>query len=254
MIPNRIHFCCGFSDPPTEFLFVHYLAVKSASLVNEPDEITLSYHRAPGGIWWERVQPYVRPIQIEPPTEIFGRPLLHFAHQADVFRLRKLLAEGGIYLDIDTLCLQPFERLLGHEMVMALNSAGNDGLCNAVMLARPGARFLRAWLSEFRTFRSRGRDEFYDEHAVRVPMQLFQRAELRDTITVLPYTAFFYPDCLRRELLFTATDITRWASSYCVHLWEAATMPILRRLTPEAVQTGTSAYCRMARPFLDGEW
>jgi hypothetical protein len=253
VIPNCIHFCCGFSNPPTGFLFVHYLAVKSASLVNAPEEITLSYSRAPGGVWWERVQPYVRPIRIEPPTTIFGRPLKHFVHQADVFRLRKLLDEGGIYLDIDTLCLRPFLPLLNREMVMARQTAEGYGLCNAVMLAQPGARFLRAWLWEYRYFRSQGHDQFWDEHAVRVPLQLLCRRDLRDAITVLPYTSFFYPDYHETERLFVSEDVTPWANAYSVHLWETVSMAALRSLTPAAVRSGRSAYCRMARPFLNDE-
>jgi hypothetical protein len=253
MIPNRIHFCFGFSNPPTEFLFAHYLAVKSASLVNEPEEITLSYCHAPGGVWWERVQAYVRPVRIEPPTQIFGRPLKHFAHQSDVFRLRKLISEGGIYLDIDTLCLRPFLPLLSHEVVMARQTEGSYGLCNAVMLAQPGAPFLRAWLREFHWFRSQGRDRFWDEHAVRVPLQLLQRVELRERVYVLPYKAFFYPDCHQTDRLFVSEDVSPWANSYCVHLWETLSMTALRSLTPETVRTGTSAYCRMARPFMEDE-
>ena len=34
---------------------------------------------------------------------IFGHPLIHFAHRADVVRLEKLLCIDGIYLDCDFL-------------------------------------------------------------------------------------------------------------------------------------------------------
>lgn len=36
-------------------------------------------------------------------TEIWGNPVLHFAHKADVIRLEALKEFGGVYLDVDVL-------------------------------------------------------------------------------------------------------------------------------------------------------
>ena len=35
------------------------------------------------------------------PTSVFGKPVNHFAHQADIIRLLAMKHMGGIYLDID---------------------------------------------------------------------------------------------------------------------------------------------------------
>jgi mannosyltransferase OCH1-like enzyme len=114
--------------------------------------------------------------KVAAPTEVFGRPLLHVANRADVLRLRALLDHGGIYLDADVFVHRDFDDLLGHSAVMGLEGQGEreEGLCNAVILAEPGAPFLTRWFEEYRHFRSRGRDEFWNEHSVKLPLRLMR--------------------------------------------------------------------------------
>jgi hypothetical protein len=251
-IPNWIHFCFGFADPPTAFTFAHYLAAKSAFLVNRPDRLTISYAHAPGGEWWERVQQFATLEQIPMRTKVFNQPLHHFAHRAGVFRVKRLLEQGGIYLDMDTLCLRPFTPLLGHECVMAYQNQG--GLCDATILAVPKSRFLQSWWNQYTWFRSKGQDEYWDEHATGVPYQLSQIPRLKDTIHLLPRTAFFYPHPTRAiEKLFVDEDLSGFRDSYSVHLWETISGPMLFPLTPAHVRDGKSAYCQLARPFLTDE-
>ena len=124
-IPNNIHIIYGLSptfgwDEYTHFVsevgktmtrpkadvfnIIRYLTIKSAHDVNKPDNIFFYYKHKPYGEWWDRALDYITPVEIEPPTEIFGNPVNHFAHQADVIRLQLLIEEGGIYLDSDVLC------------------------------------------------------------------------------------------------------------------------------------------------------
>lgn len=51
---------------------------------------------------------------------IFGTPVKHYAHKADIVRMEALLRWGGIYLDIDVITLRPFDHLLDKDMVMGL--------------------------------------------------------------------------------------------------------------------------------------
>jgi len=145
VIPNIIHFvfglCEDFGGRP--FSLVHYLAVKSAYDCNRPEVIYLHYAHQPSGEWWDRAKPYLTLIQLDPPKEIFGKPLLHYAHVSDIIRLEVLLKYGGIYLDIDVVCLKAFAPFFKHETVMGKEREG--GLCNAVILAAPKARFIRRW-------------------------------------------------------------------------------------------------------------
>src|SRR6185436_7511775 len=112
--------------------------------------------------------PHVSAEKIEAPTAIFGNPLRHPAHRADVVRLEKLLEHGGIYLDCDMLVRKSFDDLLGHSVVLARQSPiENFGVPNAAILAEPNAPFLRRWYESYETFRGDG-NRHWDEHSVLV--------------------------------------------------------------------------------------
>ena len=253
MIPNNIHFCFGMATPATPFLFCHYLAVKSAFKVNKPDKLTIHVANKPSGKWWDAVQQFALINVIEAPATVFDRPLKHYAHKADVVRLKVLLQEGGIYLDMDTLCLHPFTPLLKHECVMCRQGADAWGLCNATMLARPQSRFLKAWFEEYKWFRSEGWDKYWDEHSVQLPLKLMQKPELKDTLTVLPWTDFFYPNPNDHASLFENPDTSPWSTSFSLHLWEMMNMKRLETLDPQWFRSSYSAYAQLARQFLDDE-
>ncbi len=252
-IPNRFHFCFGLA-PGSRFLFAHYLAVKSAWMVNRPQSITVYYAHQPAGEWWQEVQQFATVLQVDAVEEIYGRGLHHFAHRADVLRLLALRRDGGIYLDADTLCLRPFSPLLAlNEVVMARQGAGNYGLCNAVILARPQSLFIEAWLRSYESFRSKGRDQFWDEHAVKKPLELMLQSEVSGRITALDWRSFFYPDFSRPQPLFAKSDVAPWAGAFCLHLWETVNWPRVAGITPRSVRDGDCAYARLARQFLAGE-
>ncbi|MCY2994491.1 MAG: glycosyltransferase, partial [Planctomycetota bacterium] len=159
-IPNIFHFCFGF-QPDAKFGFLEYLAIKSAYELNRPERIYLHYQHECSGEWWQKARELVTLNRIEAPSEIYGRPLKHFAHRADVVRLRALLEQGGIYLDIDTLCVRPFTELRTQACVLGKQGRWY-GLCNAVILSEPQGVFLSAWLDSFHTFRSVGHDAYWD--------------------------------------------------------------------------------------------
>lgn len=244
MIPNQFHFCFGFSDTPTPFLYAHYLAIRSAVVVNRPQRVTVDYHHAPRSPWWEKAQDLAEFRHVDPPREIFGRPLHHFAHRADVLRLYRLYQEGGIYLDMDTLCLRPFTPLLDNKTVMG-QQVGR-GLCNATILSQAGAPFLREWIDSYRSFRSQGHDRYWDEHSVILPNTLAARSDLSAHITILPPEAFFYPNFHQWQKLFEP-DVSGFDQSYSVHLWETFSLPRLRAVTPEWAATDGSAYAQLIR-------
>lgn len=112
---------------------------------------------------------------------------------------------------------------------------------------------MKAWWNQYTWFRSTGLELNYDEHSVCVPYQLSQLPRLRDSIHILPRTAFFYPHPTRTEKLFVDEDVSGFQDSYCVHLWESISGPTLFNLTPESIRDGKSAYCQLARQFLTDE-
>ncbi len=108
-IPNIIHFVFVNETFLEPFLFYHYLAIYSAYLVNKPDKIYF-YHKAlPFGENWEKLLEIPNLIleEVDIPSKLKEKPLLNYAHKADVIRLEKLYERGGVYMDMDTISVRP---------------------------------------------------------------------------------------------------------------------------------------------------
>ncbi len=118
MIPKIVHFIFGLNSDfgHRPFSLIHNIAIKSAHDVIKPDKIFLYYKYKPcNNKYWDDITHLVELVEIEPPDEIFGNPIEHFAHKTCVTRLKKLIEFGGIYLDCDTLCINSFDNLLNNS-------------------------------------------------------------------------------------------------------------------------------------------
>jgi hypothetical protein len=263
MIPKIIHYIWLSSGgnsgtwPPRRqkpWSLVHYACVKSAIERIGPREVFLYCDREPTGPWWDITRPLVTLERVNAPLEVWGRRLYHPAHQADVIRLQKLQRKGGIYLDVDVFVHRSFDDLLHYRAVMGEQRINGivRGLCNAVILAEPGARFLVTWHSSYQSFRSHGTDEFWDEHSVRIPYTLSR--QFPEEITTLQDSAFFWPTFARDDLtlLFASTQTLDLSHTYATHLWEnIAWEPYLECLTPGRVREVDTNFHFWTRPLLE---
>jgi hypothetical protein len=249
MIPKILHFCFGFSPTGGQWGLVHYACIKSAIERIDPQQAFLYFEHPPSGAFWDLTAKLVDFQEVSAPRTIFGRELTHYAHRADVFRLEKLIENGGIYLDCDVFVHRQFDDLLNNSVVLGQQEGG--GLCNAVMLAEPGARFLRRWYGEYRSFRSKGHDRFWSEHSVTVPFKLAQAHP--SELTILDPEAFFLPSWEREGLatLFGSNQPIGSGGAYANHLWESqAWLPYLCDLTPARVRRVESNFHSWIRPLI----
>ena len=254
-IPKILHYCFGmapdFGGKP--WSLIHFVSVASAVRVIRPEAVYFYYEYEPSGPWWDLTKPLVTPVKIEAPREVFGRPVSHPAHRADVVRLQKLIEHGGIYLDADVVVQRSFDDLLDNSAVLGREGFddADPKMANAIILAEPNAPFLLRWFDEYRTFR--GDEGYWNEHSVVIPARL--AAAFPDEITVLPPTAFFWPlwsdDHIR--WLFNSPDPVPPLDTYANHLWESfAWRDYLDHLTPGRVRRKETNFHRWARPYLEG--
>jgi hypothetical protein len=232
---------------------VHYACLKSAIERIRPKDVYFYCEYEPKGPWWELTQKLVDFEKVRAPREIFGNPLIHPAHRADVVRLEKLIDRGGIYLDADVFVHRSFEDLLCNSTVLGKQvlDGAEFGLCNAVILSEAQAPFLKRWISEYRSFRSVGGDEFWDEHSVQIPLRLVR--EFPHEVTTLPHFAFFWPTFRPEDikLIFGSTARIDLTQAFATHLWESiAWEGYLEYLTPSKVRSVDSNFHRWARPFV----
>ncbi len=262
MIPNIIHFIFGlapdFGGRP--FSFFHYIAIKSAYEVNRPDKIFFVCAFEPQTEWFEKSKPYFEIVKVVPPSEIFGNKLYHYAHQADVLRLQRLLEYGGIYLDLDTICVRPFAPLLDHDFVIAeeyffwpnettgIMERHLKGLCNAVMLSKPNAPFVRRWFETYKNFRSKGKDEYWAEQSVVIPGKLSK--VYKEELFIAEEEAFLSPSYDEEGLrnMFERNEV--FPKAFVHHLWENVAWEYLSKISYELILKKETTYNILARRVL----
>jgi hypothetical protein len=246
-IPNIIHFVYGFKEQSSEFDVTKYIAIMSAYHLNKPDKIYFHYKFSPYGPLWDKVKPYLTLMPTDPPETIFGKKVNRYAHKADIVRLNVLNEMGGIYMDIDTVCLRPINELMKYDFVMGIQG-DNYGLCNAIMMSKPNTEFGKSWIKSYESFNG-GQ---WDTHSVKIPQSLSKIYP----ITIVSNDTFFYPlwdpfpdlvlsdninyDCCRRI----------FKNSYCLHLWETWCGIYLRKINEKSLFEYNSLYNIICRKFI----
>ena len=251
MIPNKFHFIFGLEEDfgGKPFGLLHYIAIKSAHDLNDPEEMNFYYKYEPSGEYWDKAKQYLNLVKVEPPEEVFGNKLVHMAHKADIIRLQALYEQGGIYMDIDTICVKPFTDLLTHQSVMGIQGHTDNanipyGLCNAIILAEPGNEFIGCWFSNYQSFNH----ELWDAHSVQLPWILYTELEL--PVTALDYDRFHYPLHTKRGIKDMFVKTKRYPNAYAHHLWESNAWKYFSSLTEEKIKDQDTTYNILARKFL----
>jgi len=199
MIPNIAHFNYGLMPQSEDFLFVYYIAVLSCKVINNPDKIYFYYHYEPKGHWWEKTKAICEIVHVEIPTHIGAKELIKTAHKSDVLRILKLNEIGGVYLDIDTICVKPYIHLLNNKFVIAneiTESGKNMGLCNAIMMSEPNSTFIVNWINNYETFFE---SEGWQEASTILPLEI---AKYDKSVTILKPENFLLPSWEQIEMIF----------------------------------------------------
>jgi hypothetical protein len=249
--PRIFHFIFGFKSAG-DIPYYGYLAIRSALHFNPGWAVYYYCMHEPEGPNWDRIRSRVNVVRIDDFEYFQTARFHHYAHKADVIRMIVINQVGGVYLDVDTITRRSYEDLRGHQFCMGVQAAGpssSSGLCNAVMIGQPGAAFSTIWLAQYDYFRSKGRDDLWDYHSVKLPGRLM--VEAPQLIEVLDYRAFFYPlwNVIEQQLFSDAG--ARFAGdfevAYCHHLWNGGTGEFLEKIDEDWIRKSRSIYASIAR-------
>ncbi|WVR07584.1 hypothetical protein IAU60_004626 [Kwoniella sp. DSM 27419] len=261
IVPDSVHYIYGLKEPHDggergeELPYYAYLAMRSALLNIKPKVIYFHYKYLPHGPWWDLIEPHLTLIKTEVPSQIFGRPLSHFAHKADVLRLLAMKYSGGVYLDIDVFITRPFDDLLYYPTTLGMEASPDsrrppldpEGLCNAIIIAAPDSTFIDRWLASYDTFDG----GVWAGHSVAKPWEIARRYP--QEVQVLGERAFFWPMWHGEEIQKThETDEHDFHASgqYAYHAWESLAMGYLSKLSPESIRENHNSFNKMVRPFI----
>jgi predicted O-linked N-acetylglucosamine transferase (SPINDLY family) len=220
MIPNIAHFV-WFDQQKEDFPFVYYVAVLSCRVVNNPDKIYLYYHHEPKGNWWKKTKEICETVFVEVPTHIGSKELKKIEHKADVLRIMKLKEIGGVYLDMDTICVKPYAHLLHNKFVIGnevTESGKNMGLCNAIMMTEPNGAFIVDW---FNQYEQHFEPDGWQEASTVLPLNLSKRHNPAD-VTVLNPHVWLLPSWEQTDMIFEKPNEPS-DELIALHYWFSAT-------------------------------
>lgn len=255
-VPLLFHFTWFQNEQSTRsFSYHHYLCLMSVVKLHQGAVFRLYINQTIVGQWADAIPQEVELVYVDAPTEVFGQPLKKVEHRSDVFRLRQLLASGGIYMDLDVFCLKPLYDLMRYPMVMGAEKHG--GLCNAVILAENKSPFIQHWMEAYHPVRQVEGFAFdpdgWAEMSVAFPKHLSY--EYQGYIKLLPPMAFYDKIGTPKELnvLFNSKEYNP-ASSYAIHLWESQSWKeYLAQLTPEKMKSEEGYFYKAVRNVLSLE-
>ena len=276
MADAPFHFVFGLAPQREPLHLVHYLCLESCRQVNRPPAIFFHHRHEPFGPLWERIKPHLV-LRRLPETSALpegrydateeGRLIRSagwtYAHEADFLRLAILLEQGGVYADMDTLFVRPLPQrwlerafALGEEApVPGPDSVLRPSLCNALIIALPGARFAQRWLERM----TQVFDGTWSRHSNQEAVRLW--ADMPEAIHVVPQPAFYRHAATRRGVrtLLEGHDPDT-SGVYSVHLWAHLWWDAWRtdftrvhagEIDEDYVRTRKTTYAGLARRFLD---
>lgn len=208
-IPNIVHYIYGLKEQNEEFPFLFYYGILSNILINKPKKIFLHYQYIPHGYWWNKIKSYLTLNYINyNDFEINNTKVKHYAHKSDYLRLLILYRYGGIYYDIDTLCVKSHKKILNNEVVFGIQEKyknEKDIFGNAIIFSMKNNFFIKLLIDEYPNYFS---NDDWTSASLFMPTELYNNLdeENRKKITVLDKEYFYYPNYNEDYLIFNSNN------------------------------------------------
>lgn len=204
-IPNIIHYIYGLKKQDQEFPFLFYYGILSNILINQPIKIFFHYKYIPYGYWWNKIIKYLTLNYIDyDDLELNNQKVEHYAHKSDYIRLLYIYKYGGIYYDIDTLCVKSHEYLLDNELVLGIQEKYKnefDLIGNAVIMAKKENKFIKKIIDNYPNHFN---NNDWTGASLFLPTELYNKLEEneKNNIKLLNNKYFYYPNYNEEYLLF----------------------------------------------------
>jgi glycosyltransferase involved in cell wall biosynthesis len=271
MIPRVAHFVFGLEEQQEPFHFANYVAIESCRRVLTPERIYFHHQHLPWGPWWELVAPHVTLAPVEPVAEVLAADysdrtvpsIYRYAHHADFIRLDALIEHGGVYADIDTVFVRPPPEelfsapfVIGREPPVRDERSGEPrpSLCNAFLMAAPGAQFAREWRARMPS----ALNGTWSNHSGFLAYELSE--SMPEAVRVEPDETFFPFPATRTGLAQLFEERHPLPDGACsIHLWSHLWWERRRRdfsdahagwCTPRFLRHAQTTFAELARSYL----
>ena len=246
-IPNILHMNIGMDELPKEFCFAHYLAVISAKVINNPDKLFVYYIVEPFGKWWDKLQPFIIATKVDNPTVWGTKQITKSGHKSDYIKMMMLKEHGGVYIDINTLTVQPYTSLLEYDVALARED--EHRLSNSFIVADPNSVFFKSWLLNYESiFNPNG----LGESSQRLPHRLWDMAfKANPSIKILTEDAVCRPLYNEVGKIFVF-DTPIPNNLIILRLWEQFSARYVQAISMEWIATNPhTLYSKIVKHLMD---
>ena len=259
--PRILHFIfLGDLEPGSHVIFTYmdYLVIRSAYFRLQPDSIYLHTNMPPlESPLWELIRPMIgQHHHLLPITQIYGNKVTGRAHFSDIARIQILQKYGGMYMDIDSICLRPFNNEMWDPpsgLAMGYETQALDHIGVGVITARTPNHFLNRWMESYKTFN----DTKWADHTVIMAGKLAK--SFPNEIDVFPEQYFYSPswrpesfELLWKEHPKNDTNLFPFNETYAPHYWGsiARAKGLISRMTPQTILHENVALHQILRALL----
>ena len=187
----------------------------------------------------------IKVVHREPPKDVLIDPPYRILY-ADYDKVKILIEQGGIYLDLDVMVVRSFDEIRKYGCTVGLEDRVK--VCSGVIVCSKEHPFLYVWL-----------DTYYDDfqeykhiwafHSGNVASVLIKRYP--HLVHVEPYK-FHVPNYKPEGIKYIwGNKIFDWKEHYAVHTWIRSSY--LPYPTETSILTTNSTYGQMARQVFYGE-
>ncbi|XP_059166983.1 uncharacterized protein LOC131949209 isoform X2 [Physella acuta] len=176
IVPNIVHYV-WLGERTLDFF--SYLSLLSSLHVLNADAVYIHGNSKPLGNLWKEAQKNTRVkfVNRDFPDSVYGEPIkLYASHASDYLRADILLRYGGIYADWDVIFLQKLPTSLKRHNTTANvdwpeTGAFPDVFNLGVLVAAPGAPYLRHFLESYRWYL----DRHWSYNAIHMPYKVYEK-------------------------------------------------------------------------------
>jgi hypothetical protein len=252
MIPKEIHYLFGidknFCNKP--FSYFHYLNVLSAIKINFDYKINLYYLYKPNSIYFDKLYDICNVVKLQ---EInYDIDFEYKEHIGDLVRLNIINQFGGIYIDLDTVCIKKFDDLLNNECVLGKEYGiiDNDteesfiGLCNATIMSTKSNLFIKDWIQEYHS----NYNKQWNYLSVVFPHRLINSKKYN--VNIQDKNSFFkYSwDNQGKNQIFNLNSCID--DCYSLHLWETKNYDILSKYDDSLIKKTDNTICNIYKTLI----
>lgn len=118
-IPNIFHLI--YESKNIDFEPHIYFCIKSIIEINKPEIIYFYYNNLPTGKLWNKIEDNLNLKKIEIPNNYLNNINDFYKNYKKIIIYKNLIEHGGIYLDINSICIKPLNHLLKYNFIKSNN-------------------------------------------------------------------------------------------------------------------------------------